>query len=216
MTSKSVSVSWNDIECIERNGMITNYTVEFSSLEGSVIPGVLMVDERRFTASGLTPFTNYTFQVAGINSNGTGPFSNVTTIETAEDSMFNIDLNCTLFTFTIFNIFYFIVSGPVSDLRSTLKFTSIGITWDYPQEPKGIILHYGITYTINSSAPVTNTTVNTTFIIPALNPGTRVSVSISAHTSIGRGEAANLTDLMTLNKPCEILLRYLRGVSTEF
>ena len=86
MTPRSVSVSWNEIECIERNGMITNYTVEFSSLGGSVIPGVLMVNERRFIASGLTPFTNYTFRVAGVNSIGTGPFSDLITIQTDEDS----------------------------------------------------------------------------------------------------------------------------------
>ena len=92
VTSRSVNVSWNEIECIEHNGMITNYTVEFSSLEGSVIPGVLMVNGRRFTASGLAPFTNYTFQVAGVNSNGVGPFSNVTTIQTAEDSQLDLNL----------------------------------------------------------------------------------------------------------------------------
>ena len=92
VTSRSVNVSWNEIECIERNGMITNYTVEFSSLGGSVIPGVLMVNERRFIASGLTPFTNYTFRVAGINTYGVGPFSNVTTIQTAEDSMLDLNL----------------------------------------------------------------------------------------------------------------------------
>ena len=86
VTARSVNVSWNEIECIERNGMITNYAVEFSSLGGSVIPGVLMMNERRFTASGLTPFTNYTFQVAGINSNGTGPFSDLVTIQNDEDS----------------------------------------------------------------------------------------------------------------------------------
>ena len=97
VSARSVSVSWNEIECIERNGMITNYTVEFSSLGGSVVPGMLMVDERRFTASGLSPFTNYTFRIAGVNSNGTGPFSNITTIKTAEDSMF--DLKSPLFTF---------------------------------------------------------------------------------------------------------------------
>ena len=91
MTAGSVNVSWNEIECIERNGIITNYTVEFLSLGESVIPGVLMVDERRFTASRLTPFTNYTFRIAGVNSNGTGPFSNITIIETAEDGMLQIN-----------------------------------------------------------------------------------------------------------------------------
>ena len=90
MIAKGVIVSWNEIECIERNGMITNYTVEFSSLGGSVIPGLLMVDEKRFTAGGLTSFTNYTFRVAGVNSNGTGTFSDVAIIQTAEDSRFDL------------------------------------------------------------------------------------------------------------------------------
>ena len=84
MTSRSVSLSWNEIECIERNGMITNYMVEFSTLGRSVIPGVQVVmNERRFIASGFVPFTNYTFRVAGVNSNGVGAFSNVTTIQTS-------------------------------------------------------------------------------------------------------------------------------------
>ena len=67
-TSRSVTVSWDDIECLERNGEITGYTVVFQQQGRNVT-------ERNFTASGLTPHTNYTFRVAGVNSNGTGPFS---------------------------------------------------------------------------------------------------------------------------------------------
>ena len=85
-TSRSVSVSWSTIECIERNGVITNYTVVFQEQGGAVIPaGEVNVMDRTFTASGLTPHTNYTFRVAGVNSNGTGPYSNVTVILTDED-----------------------------------------------------------------------------------------------------------------------------------
>ena len=51
---------------------------------GALIPGVVV--NRTFTASGLTPYTNYTSRVAGINGNGTGPFTNVTSILTEEDS----------------------------------------------------------------------------------------------------------------------------------
>ena len=88
-TSRSVSVSWTQIRCIERNGPITNYTVEFQEVGGALIPGVVM--NRTFTASGLTPYTNYTFRVAGVNDNGTGPFD-VTSILTEEES--NDSHNC--------------------------------------------------------------------------------------------------------------------------
>ena len=82
--SKSVSVSWSQIRCIERNGPITNYTVEFQEVGGALIPGVVV--NETFTISGLTPHTNYIFRVAAVNNNGTGPFTNVTSILTEEES----------------------------------------------------------------------------------------------------------------------------------
>ena len=51
---------------------------------GAIIPGVVV--NRTFRASELTPYTNYTFRVAGVNDNGTGPLSNVTIILTEEES----------------------------------------------------------------------------------------------------------------------------------
>ena len=84
-TSRSISVSWSTIECIERNGVITNYTVVFQEQGGAVIPGEVNVMDRTFTASGLTPHTNYTFKVAGVNSNGTGPYTNTIVILTDEE-----------------------------------------------------------------------------------------------------------------------------------
>ena len=80
-------MSWSTIECIERNGEITNYTAVFQEQGGAVIPGEVNVMDRTFTASGLTPHTNYTFGVAGVNSNGTGPYTNISTILTDEDGM---------------------------------------------------------------------------------------------------------------------------------
>ena len=106
-----------------------------------------------------------------------------------------------------------VVPGPVSDLRSKLKFTSIDITWAHPQEPNGIILYYQIAYTANNYDPVTNNTgLNATFTISGLTPGTRVSVSVSAYTSAGQGAPANLTDLVSLSEPREFMLPY----STKF
>ena len=58
--------------------------VEFQEMGGALIPGVVV--NRTFTASGLTPYTNYTFRVAGVNGNGTGLFSNITNMLTEEES----------------------------------------------------------------------------------------------------------------------------------
>ena len=96
-TSRSVSVSWTQIRCIERNGPITNYTVEVG---GALIPGVVV--NRTFMASGLTPYTNYTLRVAGVNDNGTGPFSNVTSILTEEES--NDSHNCNNNNLSVFYV----------------------------------------------------------------------------------------------------------------
>ena len=84
-TSRSVSVSWSTIECIEQNGEITNYIVAFQEQGGTVIPGEVNVMDRTFTASGLTPYTNYTFRVAGVNSADTGPFTSTFIVQTDED-----------------------------------------------------------------------------------------------------------------------------------
>ena len=88
-------MSWGAIECIERNGEITGYTVEFQERGGAIVHGEVM--GQTFTASGLTPHVEYTFRVAGHNSNGRGPFSNTTTITTDQDG----NACCTLNVFLL-------------------------------------------------------------------------------------------------------------------
>ena len=86
MASRSINVTWDTIECIEGNGIITGYTVVFQEQGGANVPGNTV--DRIFSATELTPFTNYIFQVAGVNDAGTGPFS-VLTITTNEDGLLN-------------------------------------------------------------------------------------------------------------------------------
>jgi hypothetical protein len=83
--SRNVSVTWDMIECSWRNGPITSYAVDFQEEEGGAqIPGE--VRGQTFTAGGLTPNTAYTFRVAGVNINGTGPYTSTLRFNTDEDS----------------------------------------------------------------------------------------------------------------------------------
>ena len=82
-TSTSIMVTWDTIDCIERNGVITSYSVEFLYDDGTRTFRITdQVMGQSFTASGLTPNTSYTFRVAGVNANGTGPFTENITINT--------------------------------------------------------------------------------------------------------------------------------------
>ena len=69
---------------MDRNGVITGYTVDVS-LNGMVVATVNVNDgsAREATVSGLNPTTEYTVTVAAVNSAGTGPFSGGISITTA-------------------------------------------------------------------------------------------------------------------------------------
>ena len=193
-------VTWDTIKCIERNGIITGYTVVFQDRGGANVPGNTV--NRTFSATELTPFTNYTFQVAGVNDVGTGPFTNIITITTDEDGLFSLYLMMLLKSASPHA-----VPGPVSDLTALPKFTSIDLTWSAPQEPNGVIISYEVTYRVTGSNLVTtNTTdLSTTFSISSLTPQTKVSnISVSAYTRIGPGEVATIADQTTLEEPREL------------
>ena len=194
-------VIWNTLECIKSNGIITGYTVVFHEQGGANVPGNIV--DSTFSAGGLTPFTNYTFQVAGVNDVGTGPFTDVITITTDEDGLFSLYLMMSLKSASPHA-----VPGPVSDLTALPKFTSIDLTWSAPQEPNGVIISYEVTYRFTGSNLVTTNTTNlsTTFSISSLTPQTTVSdISVSAYTNIGRGEAAIIANQTTREEPREFL-----------
>ena len=87
VTSSSITVQWGRVSCIDRNSEITGYTVRYGQT-GSTTTVMESVSgtsdsDRMFTASGLIPRTNYTFEIAAVSSEGTGPFSTGTVVETS-------------------------------------------------------------------------------------------------------------------------------------
>ena len=77
-TSRSFMVTWDIIECIERNGIILRYRVNSNATIGST-------SGRNFLAEGLSPYKQYSFQVAGVTDDSTGPFTDMITITTDEE-----------------------------------------------------------------------------------------------------------------------------------
>ena len=109
--------------------------------------------------------------------------------------------------------YVYTVPGVVSDLTGQPKFTSIVFTWSAPQEPNGVIISYEVTYRVSNSNLVTTNTTDLRFTIPSLTPGTNVTeISVSAYTSVGRGNSTTIAHLMALTAPCEnIIIVYFSG-----
>ena len=66
------------MSCLNRNGEITGYIVE-AITSGEVVRTVNVNDSdaRRATVTGLNSSTQYTVEVAAVNSAGTGPFGSI-------------------------------------------------------------------------------------------------------------------------------------------
>ena len=85
VTSSSITVQWDRVSCIDRNSEITGYTVRYGQTGSTttVMELVSGTSDRMFTASGLIPRTSYTFEVAAVSSEGTGPFSTGIVMDTS-------------------------------------------------------------------------------------------------------------------------------------
>lgn len=79
-------ITWGVVDCIERNGEIISYTVEFQQ-QGVVVLIPVEVTGTSFTDNQLIPGIHYDFRVAAINSIGRGPFTDSITISTTEIGM---------------------------------------------------------------------------------------------------------------------------------
>ena len=82
ITSNSITVQWEEVACLDRNGEITGYTAR--AITSGRVEGTAVVsgDIRQATITGLTPSTQYIIQVAAVNSAGSGPFSPIDTYTT--------------------------------------------------------------------------------------------------------------------------------------
>ena len=75
VTSSSITVQWEMVPCIHRNGDITGYSVQYG-IQGQSTQ-TMSVDSKggSYEITGLQSSTTYSIQVAAMNSAGTGDYS---------------------------------------------------------------------------------------------------------------------------------------------
>ena len=79
-----VFVSWKRVDCIDRNSEISGYTVRYGPVGGTAV-NTSVFTHQTYTADGLTPSTNYSIEVAAVNSDGgVGPFSSPVFVRTPD------------------------------------------------------------------------------------------------------------------------------------
>ena len=75
-SSSSITVQWEMVPCIHRNGDITGYSVQYGVVgSGSTQTVSVSGDTRQTTIFGLRPSRTYSIQVTAVNSAGTGLYS---------------------------------------------------------------------------------------------------------------------------------------------
>uniref|UniRef100_A0A1X7V5J1 Fibronectin type-III domain-containing protein n=1 Tax=Amphimedon queenslandica TaxID=400682 RepID=A0A1X7V5J1_AMPQE len=173
------NLTWNEVNCSERNGLITGYTVIISN---SSITYNLTSTERYIILNDLVFGTEYNISVAAVNSVGRGPFSDPIVVEIG------------------------IVPGPVGSVSSIMETTWGVISWSVPSYiPSDYsIITYEIGYHILESGncsmvddddidiqmlQFSNSTNDDTFInITGLNDMSCYIFGVRAYTDNGYGE----------------------------
>ena len=185
---------------------IVQYTAESSGVVQSVVEsGEWNVTGAQVSLTGLTPFTNYSIEVAAVNEQGdVGPYSDSIREQTKEDGEHIWYLSVSYFSS--------LSSVPGSVVITAVpSFSTISITWSPPDRPNGIIIAYEVSYVAtHSSQPITrlNTTdLDTSFTAEVdAEVGTEFIFSVRAYTRVGPGKS---TSVSVLTIPREMELEYL-------
>ena len=138
ITVTGITVLWQEVTCLGRNGNITGYMVRTmrTGEKGTVVE--VAGDVMEATVSGLYMATEYTVQVAAVNSVGTGPYSDP----------LEITSQCMLIdTYIInkMNLSYDVsvqASAPINVSVVQDGLTSVTVYWSPSIHATGYIIHY--------------------------------------------------------------------------
>ena len=75
MNSATILVQWDEVPCLDQNSIIAGYTVQYQFGDQSSSVSITVAN-RMASLTSLQPFTDYSIQVAAVNSNNDmGPLS---------------------------------------------------------------------------------------------------------------------------------------------
>ena len=186
VTANSITVEWDELACLDRNGVITSYIVE-ARAGGTLIRTVNVNDgsAREATVSGLTPTTAYIVSLQAVNSADSGPIRSIA-IETPGESVW--------FPLTYYHTMFSLPDGlSVSVISSTT--TSLIISWAL--EESLTATSYSISYSAtdtdcipgsNTIPPITGS--ETMYRLDDLEEGTEYSITVTATLTGGGSQQA--------------------------
>lgn len=83
LTSKTIELTWNDVICAERGGLLRNYDVFVKTNDVTI--QILSSQTNEAYVTGLKPYSNYTVQVRYVNNIQNGPLSDELHVVTLQD-----------------------------------------------------------------------------------------------------------------------------------
>ena len=187
VTARSITIEWDELACLDRNGVITSYIVE-ARTSGTLIRTVNVGDgsAREATVSGLTPSTEYTVTLQTVNSADYGPIRSIA-IETAGESVW--------FPLTYYRTMF---SSPDVLSVSVTSSTTTSLTISWALEESLIATSYSISYSATDTDCIPGSTTippiagsETMYRLPGLEEGTEYSITVTA-TLTGGGSQQDM------------------------
>ena len=88
-TTTTINVSWTELACQHRRGVITHYEVRYNTSdfnEDRSLTNTTMGDDTSLLIVDLEEFGNYTIEVRAHTAAGAGPYSSPICVQTLPDS----------------------------------------------------------------------------------------------------------------------------------
>uniref|UniRef100_A0A8C3EA73 Receptor-type tyrosine-protein phosphatase F n=1 Tax=Corvus moneduloides TaxID=1196302 RepID=A0A8C3EA73_CORMO len=177
-TATSVTLTWDS----GNSDPISYYVIQYKpkSLEGQFqeVDGVATT---RYSIGGLSPFSEYEFQVIAVNNIGRGPPSELVEARTGEQAP---------------------SSPPLKVQARMLSASTMLVRWEQPEEPNGQIRGYRVYYTTDPHLPLSmwqkhNTDDSHFTTVGSLITGTTYSIRVLAFTSVGDGPPSDIIQVKT-------------------